>query len=106
MSAQQNVRFVRNFAEAIAVKHGTAVEGYEGRLPELVRNIHRMCYNEVVEFYRLAIEELRQQAENDRAKGRTQLAEKLDEAANTVDQLRMQFARIWQICEPHMEVEK
>lgn len=93
-------------ADQIAQKHKTAVDGYEGRLKLLCERVHLMRYDKVEKFYGYTETELRRQATNDRAKGRTQLADLLEDAANAARQQQERFGRIWALCEPHMGLDK
>lgn len=91
-------------AEQIVSKHKIAVEGYEN-LSTLTECILRLRYDRVEEFFQHSATELRQQAVGDKARGRTQLASFLDEAAVLAEQQQALFARIWALCEPHMKHE-
>lgn len=88
-------------ADKIAPPHRAEVVGYEGRLPLLAQRIHDLRYDQVAEFYRLTTVVLRHQAENDRANGRVQLADLLDEAAEVSHEQQKGFAKIWTLCEPY-----
>lgn len=86
-------------------KHPTEVPVYEGLLKDLVGRVHRMRYDRVAEFYRLGVVELREQAAGDRMRGRHELADLLNEAADITEAMQKQFEQIYGLCEPHMNSE-
>ena len=90
-------------ADKIAPLHRAEVAGYENRLSLLAQRIHDLHYDLVAEFYRLTAAVLSDQAENDRAKGRVQLAELLDQAAAASRAQQESFDKIWILCKPYME---
>lgn len=87
----------------MTAEHKLVVEGYENSLLSLCEQIYGMRYDMVEEFFRHSAVELRRQAASDRAKGRTQLAAKLELAADKAEEQQEQFSRIWKICEPYMK---
>lgn len=81
-------------------KHPTEINGWEGSFHELAQHIHRMRYDRIHEFYRVAVAELRLQAKMDRATERTPLADLLEEAAVKAEKLEQQFEHIWALSKP------
>jgi hypothetical protein len=62
-----------------------------------------MRYDCVAEFIHLLSENIYLQAIGDENAGRKQLAGMLRENAETLNKAANEMAKIWELCEPHME---
>lgn len=72
---------------------------------ELARLTSRLRYDALLVFLRELERNLAKDAQSDRGRGRTQLAELLDNAAAAVTPLRDEIAKAWRLSKPFMNDE-
>jgi len=87
------------------MKHPWSVEGFDGTLDELAEAVGNMRYDKARDFLEYLADDLKRQADEDKAKGRTDLADKLYKTAETLYAARDSMDAVWKICEPQMEEE-
>ncbi|OGJ12513.1 hypothetical protein A3K82_03185 [Candidatus Pacearchaeota archaeon RBG_19FT_COMBO_34_9] len=87
------------------MKHPTKVEKYSGTSQELAKDIGRMRYDAVAEFYNYLGDDLMEQARADRARGNIQLAGKLESTAQKFYEARDKMFDIWNLCKKHIKEE-
>ncbi len=83
--------------------HPIIVAGYPASLEDLAKNVTKMRYDAVTEFFGYLAKEITRQAEADQKRGREQLAVKLGNIAHLINEAEKEMATAWKICKPHME---
>ena len=83
--------------------HPRNVEGYEGSLDQLAQSIGNMTYDQVALFIEKLADDMKRQADADKARGRSKLATELYATANELYQARDRMGLAWKVCEPYMK---
>lgn len=83
-------------------KHPNFVNGYNGSLDDLVKDIGVMTYDQVSALIEKLSNEIKQQAEADLGRGRKKLAKELYETALHLLNAKESMDRAWEICKPYM----
>jgi hypothetical protein len=78
--------------------HKTKIEGYD--LQTLANEIGDLRYDALQEFLLCLALKLKKDSLKDRMRGRTQLANQLDEASNHIEKSVDSIEKAWIICEP------
>lgn len=78
--------------------HPKKVEGFNGTLEELAKNVGNMTYDQTARFIQLLAEDLERQAEEDLKKGRRKLANKLYGTAEGLNNAYSEMNDAWKIC--------
>lgn len=86
-----------------ASKHPTEVKNYVGSLEDLAQAVGNMRYDHTLAFIESLADDLKRQADNDKAKGRVKLAEKLYATAGELYSARDELLAAWEICKPFMK---
>lgn len=84
-------------------RHPRHVEGFEGPLEELAKNIGNMTYDRVEEFIGELADDIKRQADADSARGRKNLARELYATAEILYWAKTNMGLVWKICEPYMK---
>ena len=82
--------------------HPPNVPNYEGTLDDLARAIGNMTYDQTASFIEKLALDLKEQADRDKARGRTQLATELYNTANKLYEAKENMEKAWKICKPYM----
>ncbi len=86
-------------------KHHTKIDGYDGSLRLLARQVCSMRYDKVAEFFKYCAEEILLQADWDTQRKRHKLAALLRSAWGISKVLAEQYNKIFALCKPHMKDE-
>lgn len=87
------------------MKHKIKLEGFEGTLEELAKDIGNLRYDAQLKFLEKYAANLAEQALADRKRGRTKLADKLQEASIKVRGTYHELRDAWNISKPYMKEE-
>jgi hypothetical protein len=83
--------------------HTNKVENYPGNLKELAKEAGHMYYDSLAEFMKYLADDLMHQAKKDKARGRPQLANKLESIANKLYEAENITEEAWNICKKYAE---
>ncbi len=78
--------------------HPKKVEGFNGTLEELAKNVGNMTYDQTARFIQLLAKDLEKQAEEDLKNGRKKLANKLYGTAEGLNNAYYEMNDAWKIC--------
>ena len=86
-------------------EHAVHIPGYSGNLSELATEVGRMRYDAVAHFLKALAAELDRQSADDTARGRRQLASRLQSVSSSVAASAADMRQIWLICKKHIPHE-
>lgn len=84
------------------IKHPRDIEGYEGSLAQLAKDVGNMQYDQTASFIEELADDITRQADADLGRGNSKLADKLYATANKLYEARDEMTKAWKICEPYM----
>ena len=84
------------------MEHLTEVQGYEGRMPELIQNIGNLRYDALQKFLSFLGAKLYADGMADSNRGRGKLAKELYSASIKMSEASMHISNAWGISAPHM----
>ena len=85
--------------------HPTKVEGYVGTNEDLAKAVFRLRYDELAKFLFCGMQELNQQCESDKQKGRKDLARLLLLATYKTGELVLVMHKTFNLCKNFMQEE-
>lgn len=86
-------------------KHPLGIPGWDGTLEELADAVENMRYDKAYDFTYYLARAFRKRALRDRIVGKKELANKLTDTANRLDEASCELFNAWAVCKPHMRVE-
>ena len=87
-------------------KHPTTVVGYTGSLEDLAKDIKNMRYDAFAEFLGYLAKQVKLEADQDLATGKTKLPLRLYAAQEHIYYAQEEIDSAWKISKPHMEDKK
>lgn len=84
------------------MKHRSWIKNYERNFEQLAKEIGDLRYDTLAEFLRLLSQKIEQDGQQDRSRGRTQLADSLQRAAANLEESAESIELAWRISEPFM----
>ncbi len=86
--------------------HYSTVQNYTGTLTELAEDISNLRYDALAELLELLSAKIERDGEKDKARGRAQLAQALQESTDGLAKAAVTMQKAWRIAEPFMPPEK
>lgn len=84
------------------MKHPSYIKNYEGNFESLAEEIGDLRYDSLFELLELLSRKIEKDGQKDRGRGRTQLADSLQQAATVLQESAEHIKIAWQISEPFM----
>ncbi|MCL5018301.1 MAG: hypothetical protein M1416_00845 [Candidatus Pacearchaeota archaeon] len=85
------------------MNHPDKIEGYNGTLEDLAKEVGNMSYDKTAEFIGKMASNIAKQADEDFKKGKIKLALQLYKTANNLYSAKKEIDLAWKICEPYMK---
>ena len=85
------------------MKHPTTIEAYPHDLQQLAQELGDLRYDALEEFLQQLSQKIAADGAKDAARGRTQLASALAQAAQTLEQSSKHIAKAWRISAPYLK---
>lgn len=84
------------------MKHSSVVPDFDGSHEQLAEQVGDLFYDSLAELLGLMADKIRRDAEADRLRDRTKLAQELTTCAEHLSAASKSISQAWEICEPFM----